>query len=365
MKTKLLFIILALFTLSFLTRDSFSEPRKMVLEFVTGTWCGYCPCGDDAAEQILTTYPQTIVIAYHGASSDPWQNFNGNAIRSMLGFSAYPTGIFDRTNHPGNGSSYPYITYNMWVSLASQRYNSSGTSNIGVIISAKNYNSTSRELSATMDATALTNLSGQYKVHFILLENNVVYPQNFYSSCGTAGYHNDYVHKWIVRNVINGAAGENINTGAWNMNQTISKSFTTVVDNAWVAENCDFVAVVYLDNPSGLFLSSVEQGSKQSVSGPLGVIQQNTVPSDYSLSQNYPNPFNPVTSIKYSIPKDGNASLKIYDMLGNEVATYFEGFTKAGSYNAEIDASNWASGVYFYRLNADGFSETKKMMLVK
>jgi hypothetical protein len=253
----------------------------------------------------------------------------------------------------------------MWTNLAAQRYNSSGTSDINVVISAKNYNSTSRELSATMDATALSNLSGQYKVHFILLENNVVYPQNFYASCGTPGYHNDYVHKWIVRSVINGAAGENVNSGNWNMNQTISKSFTTIVDNAWVADNCEFVAVVYQDNTSGLFLSTVQQGAKHSVSGPLGVIQQNAVPSDYSLSQNYPNPFNPVTSIKYSIPKDGNASLKIYDMIGNEVATYFEGFIKAGSYNAEIDASGWSSGVYFYRLTTSEFTDTKKMMLVK
>lgn len=72
----------------------------MIMEFCTGTWCGYCPCGHVAADNILLQYPNTVVIAYHGASTDPWQNFTGNAIRSMLGFSAYPTGVFDRTNHP-------------------------------------------------------------------------------------------------------------------------------------------------------------------------------------------------------------------------------------------------------------------------
>src|SRR6266540_11439 len=101
MKTKIFTIVLFI-AMFFSGINLNSEPRKVVVEFCTGTWCGYCPCGDDACEQILTTYPQTIVIAYHGANSDPWQTFTGSEIRSMLGFSAYPTAIFDRTNHPGN-----------------------------------------------------------------------------------------------------------------------------------------------------------------------------------------------------------------------------------------------------------------------
>ncbi|HAX48206.1 MAG TPA: hypothetical protein DCX92_04405, partial [Bacteroidetes bacterium] len=78
---KKLFLLLAFFLILFGAKNTNSEPRRMVLEFCTGTWCGYCPCGHQAADQILLTYPNTIVIAYHGASSDPWQNFQGNAIR--------------------------------------------------------------------------------------------------------------------------------------------------------------------------------------------------------------------------------------------------------------------------------------------
>jgi hypothetical protein len=89
------------------------------------------------------------------------------------------------------------------------------------------------------------------------------------------------------------------------------------------------------------------------------------IPSSYSLSQNYPNPFNPSTNIQYSIPKTGFVTLKIYNLLGQEVATLVEGNQTAGTYVATFDASSVSSGVYFYRLASGGFAEVKKMLLLK
>ncbi len=91
----------------------------------------------------------------------------------------------------------------------------------------------------------------------------------------------------------------------------------------------------------------------------------NEVPQTYNLVQNYPNPFNPTTNIRYSIPKASNVTVKIYDMLGNEVMTLVNEFQNAGTYQGKVDASNFASGVYFYTIRAGDFSETKKMSLVK
>ncbi len=91
----------------------------------------------------------------------------------------------------------------------------------------------------------------------------------------------------------------------------------------------------------------------------------NSVPDKYSLSQNYPNPFNPETNIEYSIPKNSNVTLKVYDMLGREVATLVNKQQEAGSYVAVWNASNFSSGVYFYRLTAGSFVQTKKMSLTK
>ena len=89
------------------------------------------------------------------------------------------------------------------------------------------------------------------------------------------------------------------------------------------------------------------------------------VPEDYQLSQNYPNPFNPLTNIKFSIPTQGLVTLKVFNSLGKEVATLVNEVTNTGTYVVDFDAGNLASGVYFYRLQSNDFSETKRMMLIK
>ncbi|MCU0373059.1 MAG: T9SS type A sorting domain-containing protein [Ignavibacteria bacterium] len=88
-------------------------------------------------------------------------------------------------------------------------------------------------------------------------------------------------------------------------------------------------------------------------------------PDKYSLSQNYPNPFNPVTKINFALPKSGLVTLKVYDMLGREVSTLVNEVKTAGSYTVNFNASNFSSGAYFYRLESNGFIDTKKMMVIK
>ena len=89
------------------------------------------------------------------------------------------------------------------------------------------------------------------------------------------------------------------------------------------------------------------------------------IPSEYSLSNNYPNPFNPKTIIEYSVPKEGLVTLKVYNIIGQEVATLKNEIQKPGSYRVNFDGSKLASGVYFYRLQASNFNQIKKMMLIK
>lgn len=95
------------------------------------------------------------------------------------------------------------------------------------------------------------------------------------------------------------------------------------------------------------------------------IVEVDALPLTYSLSQNYPNPFNPTTQIKYSVPADGFISLKVYNLLGEEVATLFEGMQTAGNYLLTFDASGVAGGVYLYQLKSSNFVETKKLILLK
>ena len=90
-----------------------------------------------------------------------------------------------------------------------------------------------------------------------------------------------------------------------------------------------------------------------------------TAPTIFALEQNYPNPFNPSTMISYSIPQSSFVTLKVYDIIGNEVATLVNQNQQAGKYDIRFNASNLSNGVYLYSIKTDNFTSTKKMILMK
>ena len=99
---------------------------------------------------------------------------------------------------------------------------------------------------------------------------------------------------------------------------------------------------------------------------PVGVERiENLLPSEYHLEQNYPNPFNPTTKIRYSIPEYSFVTLKVFNLLGEEIETLVNGEQSAGAYEATFDATNLSSGIYFYSLQTKDYSSTKKMILIR
>ncbi|MCX6157809.1 MAG: T9SS type A sorting domain-containing protein [Ignavibacteriae bacterium] len=136
--------------------------------------------------------------------------------------------------------------------------------------------------------------------------------------------------------------------------------------------NIPYVPVLsfsYFSNTTSRYLRAGTHGRgayELDISGSVGIQGNNEeVPAVYSLSQNFPNPFNPVTKINYNLSKKGFVSLKVYDILGKEVATLVNESMSAGKYSVSFDASNFSSGVYFYKLEINGFSDIRKMLLVK
>ena len=97
----------------------------------------------------------------------------------------------------------------------------------------------------------------------------------------------------------------------------------------------------------------------------VSVAEHEAVPKEYALWWNYPNPFNPSTTIKYELPKASVVRLSVYDMLGREVSVLLNERREAGVYEVKFDGSNLASGVYFYRLQAGDFTQTKRLLLLK
>lgn len=96
-----------------------------------------------------------------------------------------------------------------------------------------------------------------------------------------------------------------------------------------------------------------------------GINETIEIPNTFRLYQNYPNPFNPVTKIKYGLPKNGYVKLIVYDALGKEVDVLVDEYKESNTYEAVFDATNLPSGVYYYKLEAEGFRETKKMVIIK
>jgi photosystem II stability/assembly factor-like uncharacterized protein len=145
-----------------------------------------------------------------------------------------------------------------------------------------------------------------------------------------------------------------------NVNNTMIFKSSLVDQNNWFIGGGDVsspAVVLKSTNGGGVFVSQIS----------------NTIPEKFELFQNYPNPFNPTTKIKFDIPKrspigtfgDDKVVLKIFDLAGREVATLVNEKFSPGKYEVTFDGSTHASGVYFYRLNTNEFSETKRMLLVK
>ena len=155
---------------------------------------------------------------------------------------------------------------------------------------------------------------------------------------------------------------ENPNWGALTI--TGSHNWTNSAENS----NSENTLIIHDGNITNQFLQECaaryyQFGGTDSIV--VSVRQVSEVPLRYSLSQNFPNPFNPSTYVEYSVPGNGNVSLKVYDILGREISTLINAHQAAGSYRVEFSAYGIASGVYFYRLEAGPYVQQKKMAVVK
>jgi photosystem II stability/assembly factor-like uncharacterized protein len=139
----------------------------------------------------------------------------------------------------------------------------------------------------------------------------------------------------------------------WNAVYFTDPNIGFIVGNKGIANN-------------GIILKTVDGGDSWNEVTSIQVIKSDVITiSKYKLHQNYPNPFNPNTTIKYQIPEISFVTIKVYDVLGKEVATLVNEEKPAGNYDIEFDGEGITSGIYFYQLQAGSFVETKKMIMIK
>lgn len=147
-------------------------------------------------------------------------------------------------------------------------------------------------------------------------------------------------------------------SGAQPWNSTISSSTPTFSYVIQVAGTYNYICEPHSPSMAGIITAS-----------PSSVSQINGIVNGFELSQNYPNPFNPSTKIRFSLPEASDVSIKIFDANGREIAEIVNERLNSAAYEAEWDATNFSTGVYYYRLTVSGsksnFIETKKMLLIK
>ncbi len=184
-------------------------------------------------------------------------------------------------------------------------------------------NGTTRELSTDNGGSS----TGGYRTFFIDGQNNV----------NTAGFFAPFSHLAGPEVTMGNFGGTNVH-GNWILEITDDLGGLTGTILGW-----------------GIRYNNITTGIEPIVNNP----------ETYSLSQNYPNPFNPSTTIRIQLPKEGDVSIKVFDMLGREVSVIINGFMKSGTYDITFDASTLASGTYFYRMQAGDFTDIKKMVVLK
>lgn len=133
-------------------------------------------------------------------------------------------------------------------------------------------------------------------------------------------------------------------------------------NNQWMTGDGD----ILFQNPDGFTLGFITNNVFAYYSNIVSIDENENIGIiDYSLSQNYPNPFNPSTLIEYKIPKSNFVEIKVYDVLGNEIATLVDEYKSKGIYEVQFNANNLPSGVYIYHMKVGNFSQSKKMILMR
>ena len=201
---------------------------------------------------------------------------------------------------------------------------------------------------------------------------------NYFTGLAQFTYNHPVVNQFYVAPAQNGGWGAVLNENGTVINPTqygitppvqlngrwvqvafksTANSNGTIIPESKMLEICNVLVPKAVEYGAGLLLHFYEKVTD--------VESEKIPPENFLLFQNYPNPFNPTTTINYSIPEEGNVEMKVYDVLGNEVATLVNEEKAPGNYVTVLDASSFASGIYIYTLRINNFVQTKKMILMK
>jgi len=354
-KFTFLFVIIILSTLLINTESYSQAQRKVIFEKWTSSTCGPCASQNPSWHAWSLQYWDTITtVAYHvgwpSPGNDPMYLHNPTQSydrRYYYGINSVPCAMVDGLQMTGGCAG---CSYSNSETCLGNYYRARRNVSTPVAISVVDTRIAGDSIKADITVTLLSNLpAGNYYLRVMAIEHLIKYA----TPPGTNG---ETQFPDVFRKSFPTSTGTLIQNTAGTYNFT----FKYKIDPVWV--NLEMYTLAFVQNDG----NKEVMNSGRPLTMPTGIKPySNEVAGNYQLLQNFPNPFNPSTYIAFVLPKDEHVNLEVFDMLGNSVKVLVDGNHRAGTYNIFFDGEGLASGVYFYKLTAGSFTETKKMMLMK
>ncbi|MCW8810160.1 MAG: T9SS type A sorting domain-containing protein [Ignavibacteriaceae bacterium] len=339
--------LITFFTLFILLFRSFlfaQEERKVLVEVFTNSHCPLCPAAHNVIDNYLSgpngdkiSYIYYHMIYPYNDDQLYWESKEGSDARDNYysPVHATPQGWFDGTLQGGTSG---------W---AASLDNLVSTQSPLKIILSGTRNPTQFNINAQLTRTGDIP-DNDLVIHFIIAEDLYYAGRNGISN-----------HRHVMRKMFPTPDGLSFTI---DLNETKDIPQTIDIDPLWDADSLNVAVFVQSTGSMTVYQSETISYNELNVTG---LKNSKIIPDEFVLEQNYPNPFNPSTIIKYQIPKQEFVSLKVFDALGNEVATLVNDEQQAGSHNVNFNSAGLASGIYFYKIQAGNFIATKKMVLMK
>ncbi len=321
------------------------EQREVLVEVFTNSHCSLCPNAHNALDTYLHTSPNANKINYiyyhmvYPYSDDLLyiqSSTDSDARHTFYNpLAATPRGFFDGVIQ-GSFTGWANTLDNLTQTQSPLKIELSGTKSL-----------------SQFDITAAITRTGDISdndlvIYFVVVEDVYYDGRNTISN-----------HKHVMRKMLPTLNGQSFSI---NLNETKNLPQIVSLNPIWDADSLSVVVFIQSISTKTVYQSETINYGDLSVTS---VENETESPTIFSLFQNYPNPFNPRTNIKFQVDEGGFTTLKVFNVLGNEVASLINGNLSAGSYNIDFDAAGLSSGTYFYSLISVNKKQTKKMLLLK
>lgn len=330
-------------TLAYFNTNEPEVKKFIIWESFTNTGCGPCASINPVNEKVINENLDTVIPMFLHTSWPSSQDPFYTPIKTVLN---------ERTKYYNVGS------------VPSVIINGKATNILGDEQKLKDFVSSEKEILSAIKLNVMGNISGGKYISTVNIEVlGGMAPGNYKLQVGITesdlsfdAPNGEKHFTWVLRNLYPSETGTPVDIATENK---ITKVIECDLDASWKEDNLELFAFIQNDDTKEILQAAKIQ--------PLTDVDEiiSDIPEKYSLEQNYPNPFNPSTSISYQIVETVNVHLVVYDILGRKIKTLVNEVKEPGHYKVTFEAENFASGIYFYKLQAGDFTDIKKMSFIK